>query len=173
MGGDPVMRRFFRAAVCFLLLLLMAVTPLITAPSTTAAAATNYKIMRCNVEGGRLRMGPGNYGVITTLDKGEKVIYSGKMKNAFCLVATMDGRKGYIYKNFLSNYGVVRSDRLYHTVSRNVKLYKKASTGAKTVATLKNRQFVTVYQKAGNWAYVKTMDGRGGYIQLSKIKRFS
>ena len=166
------MRRFIRTAVCFLLLIMMAVMPLITEPSTTAAAATNYKIMRCNVEGGRLRKGPGNYSVITTLDKGEKVIYSGKMKNAFCLVATMDGKKGYIYKNFLSNYGVVRSDRLYHTVSRNTKLYKKASTSAKSV-TLKSRQFVTVYQKAGNWAYVKTMDGRGGYIQLSKIKRFS
>ena len=119
-----------------------------------------------------MRSGPGNYSVITTLDRGEKVIYSGKTKNAFCLVATMDGKKGYIYKNFLSNYGVVRSDRLYHTYARNTKLYKKASTSAKYV-TLKNPQFVTVYQKAGNWAYVKTMDGKGGYIPLSKIRHFS
>lgn len=167
------MRRFFRAAVCFLLLILMATSPLIAAPSTTAAAASSYKIMRCNVSGGRLRKGPGNYAVITSLRKGEKVIYSGKMKNAFCLVATTNGRIGYIYKNFLSNYGVVRSDRLYHTFTRNVKLYQKASTASRVAATLKDCQFVTVYQKAGNWAYVKTMDGKGGFVQLSKIKRFS
>lgn len=166
------MRRFFRVAVCLLLMIAMAATPMLTVPSMNAYAASSYKVMRCNVEGGRLRKGPGDYDVITTLDKGEKVIYSGKMKNAFCLVATTDGKIGYIYKNFLSNYGVVRKDQLYYTATRNVKLYKKASTNAKSV-TLKNRQFVTVYQKAGNWAYVKTLDGKGGFVPLSKIKKFN
>lgn len=167
------MRRFLRVVVCLLLMLTMMATPVVTAPSMSASAASAYKVMRCNVEGGRLRKGPsGAYGVITTLDKGEKVVYSGKMKKAFCLVATSDGKIGYIYKNFLSNYGVVRRDQLYYTRTRNVKLYRKASTRAKSV-TLKNRQFVTVYQKAGNWAYVKTMDGKGGFVPLSKIKRFN
>jgi len=165
------MRRFFRVVVCLLLMITMTAAPIVTMSSMSASAASTYRVMRCNVEGGRLRKGPGNFGVITTLDRGEKVIYSGSMKNAFCLVATMDGKVGYIYKNFLSNYGVVRKDQLYHTRTRNVKLYKKATTGSKSV-TLKNPQFVTVYQKAGNWAYVKTMDGKGGYVQLSKIKRF-
>lgn len=168
-----VMRRFFRVVVCMLLMLTMAATPIVATPSMSARAASSYKVMRCNVDGGRLRKGPsGAYGVITTLDRGEKVIYSGQMKKAFCLVATTNGKIGYIYKNFLSNYGVVRKDQLYYTRTRNVKLYKKASTSAKST-TLKNRQFVMVYQKAGNWAYVKTMDGKGGFVPLSKIKRFS
>lgn len=166
------MRRFFRVVVCLLLMIAMTAAPMVAAPSMSAKAASSYKVMRCNVEGGRLRKGPGNYGVITTLDRGEKVIYSGKTKNAFCLVATTNGKIGYIYKNFLSSYGAVRKDQLYYTRSRNVKLYKKASTRSKSV-TLKNRQFVTVYQKAGNWAYIKTLEGKGGYVQLSKIKKFS
>lgn len=165
------MRRFLRVVVCLLLMITVVAAPIVTVPSMSASAASSYKVMRCNVDGGRLRKGPGNYPVIRTLKRGEKVIYSGQMKNAFCLVATMDGKIGYIYKNFLSNYGVVRKDQLYYTGTRNVKLYSKASTGARSV-TLKNRQFVTVYQKAGNWAYVKTLDGKGGYLQLSKIKKF-
>lgn len=167
-----MMRRFFKVAICLLMMIAMAATPMLTVPSMNAYAASSYKVMRCNVDGGRLRKGPGDYDVITTLDKGEKVIYSGKMKNAFCLVATMEGKIGYIYKGFLSNYGVVRKDQLYYTTARNVKLYKKATASAKSVK-LKNPQFVTVYQKAGNWAYVKTFDGKGGFVQLSKIKKFN
>lgn len=165
------MSRFFRVVVCLLLMIAMAATPMVAVPSMSARAASSYKVMRCNVDGGRLRRGPGNYSVITTLDRGEKVIYSGKTKNAFCLVATMDGKIGYVYRNFLSNYGAVRKDQLYYTTSRNVKLYKKASTKA-GYTTLKSRQFVSVYQKAGNWAYIKTLDGKGGFVLLNKIRRF-
>ena len=157
--------------LCALLMLTLSIVPPVAAPSNTAQAAGSMKIMKTNVQGGRLREGPSSeYDVITTLDKGEKVFYAGKSKNAFCYVCTADGKIGYIYKGFLSSYGTVRTSSIYYTRGKNVRMYKKPSTSASKAATLRQQQYIIVYQKAGNWAYVRTLDGKAGYIQLSKIK---
>lgn len=166
-----MMRKFFRVMLCMLLMLTMTVLAPVAAPSTTAHAASSMQIMKTNVEGGRLRKGPSSeYDVITTLDKGEKVFYSGKTKNAFSYVCTESGKVGYIYKGFLSKYGTVRTSSIYYTRGKNVRLYKKPSTSASRVTTLRKQQFVIVYKKAGNWAYIRTLEGKAGYIQLSKIR---
>lgn len=169
-----MMRKFLRVMLCALLMLTMTVIAPVSmpaVPATTAQAASSMKIMRTNVEGGRLRKGPSSaYDVITTLEKGEKVFYSGKTKNAFSYVCTENGKVGYIYKGFLSKYGTVRTSSIYYTCGKNVRLYKKPSTKA-SKTTLRKQQFVIVYQKAGNWAYVRTLEGKAGYIQLSKIKK--
>lgn len=164
-------RKFFRVLLCVLLMLTMTATPLMATPSSSAKAAGSMKIMKTNVSGGRLREGPSSeYEVITTLKKGEKVFYSGKTKNAFCYVCTANGKIGYIYKGFLSNYGTVRSSAVYYTRSQKTYLYKKPSTSASKAVALRKQQFVIVYQKAGNWAYVRTLDGQAGFVPLSKIK---
>lgn len=163
-------RGFFRAVLCMLLMLTMTVAPAAVCPNFAAQAASSIKVLKTNVESGRLREGPSSeYDVITTLKKGQTVFYSGKMKNAFCYVCTADGQKGFIYKEFLSSYGTVISSRVYYTTGKNVRLYKKASTGA-SYSTLSKQQYVVVYKKAGNWAYVRTLDGKAGYIPVSKLK---
>jgi len=165
------MRKFFRVMLCMLLILTMNVAAPVAAPNSTAHAASTMQILRTNVDGARLRKGPSSdYDVITTLDKGEKVFYSGKTKNSFSYVCTEGGKTGYIYSGFLSKYGSVRTSAIYYTRTKNVRLYKRPSTGASKVTTLRSQQFVIVYQKAGSWAYIRTMDGKAGYIQLSKIK---
>ena len=164
-----VKRNFLRVLLCVLLMLTFTVTPVVTA---TSAQASTMKLMKVNVDGGRLREGPSSaYNVITTLKKGEKVFYSGKMSKAFCYVCTSEGKVGFIYKEFLSNYGSVRSEQVYYTVSGNVKIYNKPATSGSKSITLKKKQFVIVYKKAGNWAYIKTLNGQGGFIPLNKLKK--
>lgn len=170
-GGEQMMQKFFRVMLCLLLMITMTAVAPAGITASAAKNASTMKIMRTNVESGRLRKGPSSaYDVITTLDKGEKVFYAGKTKNAFSYVCTEKGKIGYIYSGFLSNYGSVRTSSIYYTRAKNVRLYKKPSTSASRVATLRNQQFIIVYQKAGNWAQVRTLDGKAGYMQLSKIK---
>jgi len=165
------MRKFFKVMLCALLMLTLTATPLLATPSTSAKAAGTMKVVKVNVQGGRLRKGPSSaYDVIRSLDKGERVFYSGKTKNAFSYVCTADGKVGYIYKEFLSSYGSVRASSIYYTTGKNVRMYKKPSTSASKAATLKKQQFVIVYKKAGKWAQVRTLEGKAGYIQLSKLR---
>lgn len=161
-------RNLFRLIVC-----VMIVLTVIIAPVSTAYAASTMKLMKVNVDEARLREGPGDYEVITTLDKGEKVFYSGKMENAFCLICTADGEIGYIFRDFLSNYGVIRADQVYYAISGGTRMYKTASTSASTVEKLNRHEFVIVYKTAGNWAYARDLNGRGGYIPLSKLEKAS
>ena len=166
------MRKFFRVTLCLMLILAMNIAAPVAMPVSTARAASKtMQILRTNVDGGRLRKGPSSdYDIIVTLDEGEKVFYAGKTKNSFSYVCTEGGKVGYIYSGFLSKYGTVRTASIYYTRTKSVRMYKKPSTSADKVTTLRNQQFVIVYQKAGSWAYVRTLDGKAGYIQLSKIK---
>lgn len=168
-GVSRLKRKFFRVLACLLAMLTLAATPLAVMP--TAEAASTMKIVKVNVQGARLREGPSSeYDIITSLDKGEKVFYSGKTKNAFSYVCTADGKVGFVYKGYLSAYGTVRTAQVYYTTGNGVRMYKKPRTSASRVATLK-QQYVIVYQKAGNWAQVRTLEGKSGYIQLSKLKK--
>ena len=165
------MRKFLRVVLCALLMFTMTASPLMATPATSAKAASTMKIVKVNVQGARLREGPSSdYAVIGSLKKNQKIFYSGKNKNAFSYVCTADGKIGFVFRDYLSAYGSVRKNQVYYTTGRNVRMYKKASTSSGRAATLKQQQFVLVYQKAGNWAYAKTLDGTGGYIQLNKLK---
>lgn len=133
------------------------------------AKSKSMKILKVTVSGARLREGPGDYEVITTLKKGEKVFYSGKAVKAWCLVCTSSGKIGYVYKGYLANYGQVRLNQIYFTTAK-AKLYKKPSTSASRVVNLGKGEFLILYKKAGKWAYGKTLSGKSGYIPLSKVK---
>lgn len=153
-----------------LAMLMMSMTPM--AATSLSAKAASMKIVKVNVQGGRLREGPSaDYDVITTLKRDQKIFYSGKTKNAFSYVCTADGKKGFIYRGFLSSYGTIRTEQVYYTTGRNVRMYKKASTSASRAATLRQQQYVIVYKKSGSWAYVRTLDGTAGYIPLKHLHK--
>lgn len=156
-----------RLIVCVLLVLTLAIAPI-----TTAFAASTMKLMKINVDGARLRKGPGNYEIITSLRRGEKVLYSGEMTKSFCLVCTEDGQVGYVFRDYLSNYGVIRADQVYYANTGSVRMYSRANTGSSRVETLSRHELVIVFRTAGNWAYARTLDGEAGYIQLSKLSSF-
>lgn len=157
-------RNVIRLIVCVLMILTMVIAPI-----STAYAASTVKLMKVNVDGARLREGPSSaYEIITSIRYGKKVFYSGKMESSFCYVCTEDGQKGYVFRDFLSNYGVVRVDQVYYATG-HARMYSRANTGSSRVETLTKNEMIIVFKTAGKWAYARTLDGKAGYVQLSYL----
>ncbi len=161
-------RKYLRRIVSIVLILTLMILP-----STTASAASKMKILKTNVSGARLREGPSSsYDVVTTLKLGEKVFYSGKVKNYFAYVCTSTGKTGYVYQGYLSSYGTVKVSQIYYT-NASTKIYKKASTSSSKVTTLSKHVFVIVQATQSGWGYVQTLTGKSGFVQMSKLTSVS
>lgn len=159
-----------RRLMMILAVMLMA-SMLLASVSALAASKSTVQILKVNVDGARLRSGPSSdYSVLTSLDKGSKVIYLGKEKNSFSYVCTAYGKKGYIFRDYLTSYGAAYSSQIYRA-KKKVKAYKKATTSSGRATTLGKGQLVIVYQVKGNWAYIKTLGGKGGYVKTSALKK--
>ena len=156
-------RNIIKVLVCLLLVATMVAAPM-------SAMAKTVQIMKINVDGARLRSGPGASAIITSLKKGTKVFYAGKQIHAFCSVRTLGGKTGYVYKPFLSADGAVESKQVYYTTGK-CGLYKKPSTGSSRKATLSKHTYVVVFEVRGNWAYVKTTSGKGGFVKFSNLAK--
>ena len=155
-------KRFLAAVLCVMLLASIFVVP--------ASAASVVKVMKINVSGARLRKGPGESDIITSLKKGTKVLYTGKKVNAFCQVRTSSGKTGYVYHKFLSSYGAASSKQVYFT-TKKINMFRRASTKSGKVKKLGKHTLVIVYQVRGSWAYVKTLSGKGGYVKASCLSK--
>ena len=161
-------RRIFTLVLTVLLLAATVVAPL------SASAATKVKILKVTADGARLRSGPSSaYSVVTSVGKGSKVFYLNKTKNSFARVRTSKGRVGYMYKGFLKSYGTCYKSQIYYCKKSSAQVYKKASTSSKKVTKLSKAQHVIVYQVWGNWAYIKTLGGTGGYVKKASLKKAS
>lgn len=151
------------------------IASLLAMPLDASAASSKKKvyILKVTVDGARLREGPSSsYDVITSLKQGAKVFFAGSHKNAFCYVCTTGGTTGYIYKGFLKSYGAVYASQIYYCKDKSAKVYTRTSSGkVKTVTTLSKRQFVIVYQAKGDWAYIKTLSGKGGFVKKSALAK--
>ncbi len=139
----------------------------------SASAASKVKILRVTANGARVRKGPGNYAVITSVKKGSKVFYLGKSKkaSAFVKICTSKGTRGYMYKGFLKSYGTCYKAQVYYSTKSNLTMYKKASTHSGRRLRLSKKQHVIVYQVRGKWAYIKTMGGTGGFVKKKYLKK--
>ena len=158
------MKRRFLAVV--LLVVLMA-----SVFAVPASAASTAKIYKVNVQGARLRSGPGNYSWSKpSLNKGQRVLYLGKHQNSFYYVYTSGGRKGWVYKGFLSSYGAVNKSQVYRATKAGY-LYKKGSSKSGHAGKVSKNEYLFVYSVKGRWAYVKKMNGKGGYIPASRLKK--
>ena len=159
-------RRVLKITAFILLIASMLVAPV----SASAASKSAVMILSVTVDGARLREGPtGDYEVITSLDKGTKVFYAGKKKFAFCYVCTSHGVKGYIYKDYLAPYGAAYKNQIYYAAAKT-KVYKKAGKSS-GVTTLSKGQHVIVYEVQNDWAYIKTMSGKGGFVKASALRK--
>ena len=159
-------RRIVSLMLAIALLMATAVVPV------SASAATKVKILKVTVDGARVRQGPSSaYAVKTSVKKGGKVIYLGKMKDSFAYIRTSGGTEGYMYKGFLKNYGSCYKSQVYYNRKSSLKVYKKASTRSGGVTRLTRKQHVIVYQVKGNWAYIKTLGGKGGYCKASALRK--
>lgn len=166
--GVLVMKR----RILTMLVAVLLVASIMAAPmSASASSKSMVQILKVTVDGARLREGPtSGYSIITSLDKGTKVFYRGKQKHSFCYVCTAYGQKGYIFRDFLASYGAAYASQIYYASSK-VKVYKKASTGSGKVTTLGKGQHVILYQSNGDWAYIKTLGGKGGFVRASALKK--
>lgn len=160
-------RRILMMIVSALLVASMLIAPM----SASAASKKTVQILQVTVDGARLRKGPSSsYDVVTSVKNGGKVFYLGKEKSSFYYVRTDHGAQGYMYKGFLKSYGACYKDQVYY-VTKKTKAYKKASTHSSSKATLSKGQHVIVYQVKGNWAYIKTLGGTGGYVKKNVLKK--
>lgn len=85
-------------------------------------------------------------------------------------MCTEDGQTGYVFRDYLSNYGVVRANQVYY-VNSSARMYSRASTSSSRVDRLGEHEMVIVFKTSGKWAYARTLDGKAGYIQLSNLTR--
>ena len=168
-GGVGMKRKILKAMVCFMMILSCMMAPV---SATTAAAASKAAyILRVNADYARMRTGPyGNYDIVTTLRKGTKVLYGGQYSGEFCKVYTTGGQSGYVYRKYLSSYGAVKKSNIYRTKSAAA-FYTRSGSSLKKVGTVPKNQFVLIYKKNGNWAYVKSLTGKSGYMKLSTLKK--
>ena len=156
-------KKLLRLLLCAILIATTVLTPV-------SALAANSKILIVNVDGARLRNGGSHTKIITSLKKGTRVVYSGKHDGSMYLVRASNGKKGYIYKRYLSAYGAAPSKKIYVCRSRTT-VYKRASTSAHHVTRLAKGTTVIVYETRGSWAYIRTLSGRAGYVKKSNLKK--
>jgi len=152
-------------AMAVLLIASMLIAPM----SASAASNSTVQILKVTVDGARLRAAPSG-DILTSLKKDSKVFYLNKNKASFCYVCTSKGVRGYIFRDYLASYGAAYADQIYYANTK-AKVYKKASTSSSRVGTLSKYQHVIVYEVRGNWAYIKTMGGKGGFVKASALSK--
>lgn len=159
--------------VLSLLLCVMLVASMLIVPTTAfASSGKMVKLFKVTVDGARVRKGPGSsYEVVTSVKKSSKVFYLGKTVNSFCYVRTSNGDIGYMYRGFLKAYGAVPLDQVYYCTAKKATVYKRTSKGAKRIGWLYRNQHVIVYEVRGNWAYIKSLSGKSGYVKKSALKK--
>lgn len=164
----PMKRKWIMMVTALLLLTAMVIAPV----SASAASKKIVYVVKITVQGARLREGPSSaYKIITSLPKDSRVFTLNKRQNAFCFVYTEDGQRGFVYKGFLKAYGAVAVDQVYYNKNNSLTVYKKANTNSGRVTTLYKNQHIIVYQTQGEWAYIKTLRGKGGFVKISGLRK--
>jgi len=157
--------KFWKSLVCLALIATMAF-----APMTAMAASKTMKILKINASGVRLRDGETKE-IIKTLREGTKVFYDGDRKDSFCKVCTLDGEVGYVFKEYLSEYGVVKTSQIYVTTEKSAAYRRSSSSGLKRTSSIAKNTVLLVLDKNGSWAQVQSMDGEVRYMRMDTLKR--
>jgi len=157
-------RNIFKAIVCMFLILATVATPI------SASASSMAYIMKVNAYDVRMREEAGDSEVIEKFDKGDKVIYWGEREGSYYKVGTSSGETGYIYKDYLATYGAMKLSSVYVTTA-STQMYNRSGSSLKKDGRLASGKYVMVYKTSGNWAYIKTMSGKGAFIQKGTVKK--
>ena len=156
-------RNYFARVLCLTLILMLGIMPL-----CSAYAASRAYILRVNTNYARVRDEDGS--VVGTVSGGTRVLYWGANKGDMCKVLNSAGKVGYIYKSYLSSYGVVNKNQI-GIVTANAPVYKNSNGSLKKSGTVKAGTTLLVYKVNGSWAYVKNFNGKGSYIRTSYLKQ--
>ena len=156
-------RNYFVRIVCLTLILMLGIMPI-----CSAYAAAKAYILRVNGNYVHVRDRDGD--IMGSLRKGTRVLYWGERVGDMCKVVNSSGQTGYIYKAYLSSYGVVNKSQV-GIVTSKAPLYKKSGSSLKKSGTVKAGTTLLVYQVSGSWAYVRNFNGTGAYINTSYLKQ--
>ncbi len=157
------MKRIAAAFLCALFIMSFA------APEVGYAKTKTVYILNVENDGARMRKEPNSTSdnVEVTLKKGTKVFYLGK-SGAWYKVRSEYGPSGWVYKGYLKYYGAVSLSSVY-IVSAKTPVYKKTSSGVKKSMTFSQKQFVIVRAANKTWAYIYTLSGARGYVQVDRL----
>ena len=147
--------------LCLLVILSLAVS---------AASAATYTYMKVIVQDARVRKGPGDSDIITSLDKGTKVLSTGMANKSYYKIKLSSGKTGYIFRDHVKKIASADASKVYQTTAR-VNLRRNPRVGSTLVKTLKKGAYVKVLSTAGGWTHVKTTDGKKGYVKSSLLKK--
>jgi len=154
--------KVFRSMICLFLSLLLVF-------GSCAYAGVDVKILSVKVDGARVRNANGE--IIGHANKGLKVFYMGKHIRSNSLVRCANGKEGYIYDGFLELYGTTSSDNIYYCNKNSSRIYRSASTNSGRLGYMYKNQYVILARVQGDWAYVRNMNGSGGFCKLADISK--
>ena len=158
-------RKLFKVVVCLTLIFSMVIAPI------CASAGSTAYILKVNASWVHLRDKSGSDSkILASLKRGTKVLYWGKMDHQMCKVYTASGKTGYIYKDYLSNYGAVKKSQIGIT-TKDTPVYKLSGGKLKKNGTAKKGTMVLVYGYNSSWVRCKSVSGKTGYIPRSAIKK--
>ena len=165
------MKKMMKMVLCAVLAMLLVLAPM------EAFAATSVKIYRVNTDQLRVHSTPeqGTANVKTKFSVGTRVFYLGKgsgRASGWWKVRSEYGVTGYVYKDYLSYSTTAPLSRIYRATS-SARVYKKASTSAGRVTTLGKNQHVIVVATKGNWAAIRTLSGKQGFVKTSALRKAS
>lgn len=160
-------KKLFSVFLCLTLVLTFAL-----APVGALAAVKTVNILQAEDDYIRVRSAPTSAEgeVLATLREGTKMFYLGR-SGSWAYICTETGLCGYVYSGFLSYYGAVRLSNVYYVQSSSLKVYSSASTSARRIATLPKGYFVLLYEANGNWGFIRSLSGGGGFVLLSGLRR--
>ena len=155
-------RNVMKSFICFVMILAMLMAPM------TASAASIARIMKVNTDWVRMRSSNGAQ--VASLRKGTKVLYWGSRIDEMYKVMLSNGKTGYIYKDYLSTYGAMNLNSIYVTTA-TTQLYNRSGSSLKKSGKLASGKYVMIYKTSGDWAYIKTMSGKGAFVQKGTLKK--
>ena len=155
--------RYIRRILCLALILMLGILPL-----CSAQAVGRAYIVRVNTDFVRVRSA--NNEIMTSVPRGTRVLFWGERIGDMYKVMSATGHTGYIYKGYLSSYGVVNQNQVGMTVSR-APLYVRNGSSFRQVGSTHAGTPVLVYRVMGEWAFVKNFNGTSAYIPLSYLKQ--
>ncbi|WP_026693113.1 SH3 domain-containing protein [Peribacillus kribbensis] len=149
-----------------------------TAPAANATGTTYYvTATSLNVHSS----GTSKASVVTTVKKDEAVTVTEK-KGTWAKIKTASGKTGWVSLSYLTTKAPAKpaaafkpataaaaSGTKYYVTATSLSVRSSGTTKASVVTTIKKNEAVTVYEKKGTWARLKTASGKTGWASLSYL----
>lgn len=164
------MSKNLKAVLCFVLILMMVMA------STSALAASKAYIFKVNGNNVRMReSGELGSGEVGQFNKGAKMLYLGHNNGGRLKVAAANGKEGWIYKAYLSAYGVVAKSKVFKTIAA-APIYKynaKSDSFRNTGNKLAGGRYVCRVGKYKSFSLVRNLNGKSYIVPTNYLKKAS